>query len=322
VNKENIYNLLSGFYNPKYVKERINLLIEINKYYDINTWNSCIDRCEFRDKFNIFYSSNRFEIYKIIRTADAYFTFGLNPVYDLSNLMLIYFAASEDYETANPNLKVFSSKGISKQAIAEYCLCMSYNLMMGINRIIRNDMNHIWMQPEFANFRDKSLQGKVIGVVGLGNNGISICNLFRKIGCRVIGTDLEKSKAQFVDEYFNEIDDLLPESDILILSVSAGRNSPELLGLSRLQKMKKEAFLINISRGSVLNETDLRYALKKGILSGAALDVFRNEPLSPHSKLWKCRNLIITPHIAGNINMFKEEIISDFIVKIKDNFGV
>ena len=83
--------------------------------------------------------------------------------------------------------------------------------------------------------------------------------------------------------------------------------------------MKNSAILINISRGNIINEGDLIYALKNNLIHFAALDVLKTEPLSRWSRLWKLKNLLITPHIAGNINLISGKIQKDFLKKLKLN---
>lgn len=318
--KKKLYSIASKLYRPKFIDGRKNLLIETNSYFSKTRWESYLKDNHILDKFNVFYSSGRFEIYRIIRNADAYFTFGLNPYYDLSNLRLIYFATSDDFGIEREDLKIYSSKGISRNAISEYCLGMSLCLLCGFKNIFRNSFYREWKQPDFRKFSENSLSGKVIGIIGLGNNGKSICDIFRKNNCKIIGTDSDKSKRQVVDEFYDDIDEVLSKSDIIILSVNTGEGTREIINFSRLSRMKKDGLLINVSRGSVINENDLYNALNRGIIAGAALDVLQNEPLSPHNKLWKLDNLIMTPHIAGNINMFTDEIITDFMEKLKSGF--
>ncbi|MCU0372444.1 MAG: NAD(P)-binding domain-containing protein [Ignavibacteria bacterium] len=318
--KKKLYNIISKLYKPVFKDGRKNILIETSPYFTRTKWERFLKDKNILDKFNVFYSAGRFEIYRIISNADAYFTFGLNPYYDLSNLKMIYFATSDEFRIERDDLKIYSSKGISGIAIAEYCLGMSFCLLYGYKNIFRNGVNHDWKQPVFRKFDETGISGKVIGIIGLGNNGKSISNIFRKNNCRVIGTDTDKSKHSIVDVFYDEIGDVLSKSDIIILSMNAGEGTKDLINLSRLSRMKKEGFLINVSRGSVINENDLYKALKRGIIAGAALDVLQDEPLSPFNKLWKLNNLIITPHIAGNINMFTDEIIADFTEKLKSGF--
>jgi len=318
--KKKLYSIISKRYKPKFTEGRKNLLIETNSYFSKTRWEPYLKDNHILDKFNVFYSSGRFEIYRIIGNADAYFTFGLNPYFDLSSLKLIYFATSDELKIEKEDLKIYSSKGISRNAIAEYCLGMSLCLLYGFKNIFRSGVNHEWRQPNFTKFSENSISGKVIGIIGLGNNGKSICNIFRKNNCKIIGTDSDKSKRPLVDEFYDDIGDVLSKSDIIILSMNAGEGTKEIINLTRLSRMKKEGLLINVSRGSVINENDLYKALNHGIIAGAALDVLQNEPLSPHNKLWKSDNLIITPHIAGNINMFADEIIADFTEKLKTDF--
>jgi phosphoglycerate dehydrogenase-like enzyme len=320
--KDKIYSILSKFYKPESADGRKNILIEVNDYFTRKKWDSYLTEYGIKEKFNVFYSSNRFEIYRLIKITDAYFTFGLNQYYNLSNLKLIYFAASDEYKIDNKDLKIFSSKGISRDAIAEYCLSMSLCLLHGFKTVASNFQSREWKQPCFKKFGENNISSRIIGIIGLGNNGISICDIFRKNNCKVIGTDIDKSKRSYVDEFYDDIDEVISKADILILSLNAGEGTKGIINLSRISMMDKRTLLINISRGNVINENDLYKSLSRGIIAGAALDVFRKEPLSPHSKLWKLDNLIITPHIAGNINMFADEIMTDFMNKLKVSFNV
>lgn len=105
------------------------------------------------------------------------------------------------------------------------------------------------------------------------------------------------------------------ETDILIISLPLTEKTRHIIDAEILALLGKNSYLINVSRGEVINEKDLIKALQKRIIKGAATDVLCKEPLSKRSPFFQLDNIIITPHIAGNINLFVEEIQKDFLNK-------
>ena len=125
-----------------------------------------------------------------------------------------------------------------------------------------------------------------------------------------------KDAEKDVDVFCGSIGELLESSDIVISAVSLTPETQNLFNKESFLKMKENAILINVSRGGVINERDLYLVLKSNRIACAVLDVTVNEPLSRYSKLWSLDNLIITPHISGNINKYSSEVMEDFAGKL------
>jgi phosphoglycerate dehydrogenase-like enzyme len=156
----------------------------------------------------------------------------------------------------------------------------------------------------------------VIGILGLGHNGRKVSEIFRNLGCKVYGYDNSNENADIVSVFCKNIEELLIVSDILIVTVALTPETENLFTFDTISKMKKDSYLINVSRGRILNENDLYKILKEKKIAGAVLDVTVTEPLSRYNKLWSLGNLIITPHISGNINKHYSEVMSDFSEKL------
>jgi phosphoglycerate dehydrogenase-like enzyme len=105
---------------------------------------------------------------------------------------------------------------------------------------------------------------------------------------------------------------VLAESDYVVLALPLTEETHHVIGELALRSMKPSAYLINISRGAVIDEAALVRALKEGEIAGAGLDVFESEPLPPESELWDMENVIISPHIAGGTPVYMEQAVEIF----------
>lgn len=141
------------------------------------------------------------------------------------------------------------------------------------------------------------LEGKRFGVIGMGAIGSRVCYLANAFGCKVYGYSRTSKKIENVE--FVSMDKLLETCDIVSLHVPLNHSTKGLIGKEQLGKMKKSAFLINTSRGPVVDSQALAEALKQRQIAGAAIDVFEVEPPIPQDHiLLHAPNLIATPHIA------------------------
>lgn len=145
------------------------------------------------------------------------------------------------------------------------------------------------------------LQGKTLGIVGLGRIGGRVAEIAGAFNMRVIYYDMvrrgdleEKLGIEYVD-----LEKLLEESDIITLHTPLTPETRHLINEEKLRKMKKTALLINTARGAVVDTEALIKALREGWIAGAALDVFEGEPLNPNHPLTSFKNVILTPHIAS-----------------------
>ena len=146
------------------------------------------------------------------------------------------------------------------------------------------------------------LQGKTLGIVGLGNTGTQIARLAKGIGMNVLAWTFTPSdqRARESGVRFVAFDDLLRQSDVVSLHVALTDRTRYLIGQRELGLMKRGALLVNCSRGAVVDTDALVDALNSGHLSGAALDVFEQEPLPRNSPLLSCENVVLTPHVADS----------------------
>lgn len=161
------------------------------------------------------------------------------------------------------------------------------------------------------------LRNKVFGIIGFGKIGSAVANIANAFGMKVIAySPNTRTYDGFGEVEFTDIDRVKKESDVISLHCPLTAETENLVNAEFLSEMKKSAFLINTSRGPVINEEDLADALNKGIISGAGLDVLSSEPADENNPLLKCKNCFITPHIAWAsleartrlMNIFKDNI--------------
>jgi phosphoglycerate dehydrogenase-like enzyme len=147
-------------------------------------------------------------------------------------------------------------------------------------------------------FAGSVLHGRTLGVIGLGQVGREIARLAAAVGMRVVGVRRTAAATDGVAEVFGPdgLHTVLAQSDYVVLMAPYTAETDTLLDASAIAAMKPGAVLINVSRGSLIDETALVEALREGRLTGAALDVFRHEPLPADSPFWDLPNVLITPH--------------------------
>jgi (S)-sulfolactate dehydrogenase len=157
--------------------------------------------------------------------------------------------------------------------------------------------------PRAALAQGRELSGSTLGVVGFGSIGRLVAELAHRLGMHVLGHDaaIAPDSSSWAEQHTapRPLDDLLRASDIVSLHVPLTEGTRRLLDARRLSLMKRDAILINTSRGGIVDEAALAAALRGGTLGGAALDVFEREPLPAANVLAGCPRLLLTPHIAG-----------------------
>ncbi len=166
----------------------------------------------------------------------------------------------------------------------------------------------------------RELRGATMAIVGLGNIGRATAKIADAFGMRVIGTRRQHEQAPpYVERVFprRKLLEMLAEADVVVLAVSGSPETVNLIGPSELAAMRRDAVLINVARGIVVNEAALASALGAGRIAGAGLDVFVEEPLAADSPLWRAPNVLITPHIAVNVRGKMRACVEHFA----DNLG-
>jgi phosphoglycerate dehydrogenase-like enzyme len=162
-----------------------------------------------------------------------------------------------------------------------------------------------------------------MGLVGLGNIGRRIAQLGHAFGMHILGTrrsthnqgDCETD----VDQFFipEQLHELLGLSDYVVISVPLTRETEKLIGETELRMMRRNAYLVNIARGRVIDEQALIRALREGWIAGAGLDVTEEEPLPSDSPLYAMPNVILTPHISGNSAHYDTRLAALFAENLK-----
>src|SRR5438067_973599 len=198
-------------------------------------------------------------------------------------------------------ITVIPAAGANAQAVAEYVIAATLLLLRGAYESTQALAKGEWPRAQLSNGREAA--GKTLGLVGFGNIGRLTGRLARALGMQVIGCDanLPPESVAWTEEGARPatISVLLAEADVVSLHVPLMPSTRHLIDASRLSMMKRDAILINTSRGGVVDEAALASALRAGTLGGAALDVFEREPLETGSPLAHCPRLLLTPHIAG-----------------------
>lgn len=185
-------------------------------------------------------------------------------------------------------IKVFNTPNAPTLAVAEMTVGLILNLLRKINQMDASIRDGRW-EKQMGNL----LSGKKIGVVGFGRIGRKVAGMLSFFGCEIMFAD------PFVEDGtlgFKKLplEELLSVADIVTLHVPSG---DRLIGAREIGLMKKSAWLVNVSRGGVVDEEALYHALKEGHISGAALDVFEQEPYT--GLLRELNNVILTPHIGS-----------------------
>jgi phosphoglycerate dehydrogenase-like enzyme len=216
---------------------------------------------------------------------------------------------------------VTSARGIRARAIAEHVIGVTIALARRLPAALRAQAAHHWAQNELEGPMSgvRSLDGMRMGIVGLGSIGKEIVNLASPFGIRVSGirrrtSGSPPSTIAGVDDVLSpeRLPELLEKSDVVVLAVPHTPETKQLIGRVEIDRMKRGAFLVNIARGKLIDDSAVADALRDGRLGGAALDVFTREPLEASSPYWDLPNVIVTPHTSGAMQDYWTPLVALF----------
>jgi phosphoglycerate dehydrogenase-like enzyme len=207
-------------------------------------------------------------------------------------------------ELVQSAIRVTSSRGVNSIAVAEHALGLLLAMTRGIADGVRAQGESRWAQQELYGRQPppQELSGKLLGILGFGDIGRELAARARVLGMTVWGlVRTPRPKPDNVDRLLlaGKEDVLLKECDVLVLALPLTSETKGIIGERQLKRMKHSAYLINIGRGELVQESALVRALREGWIAGAGLDVFGTEPLAPASPLWRLPQVVMTPHIAG-----------------------
>lgn len=221
-----------------------------------------------------------------------------HPVRKFTNLKYVQLTSAGfdrvplEYLREN-GVAVFNARGVYSIPMAEFAVCGVLQLYKQSRFFEENRKKRIWEKHRGL----LELSGKKVCILGCGSVGTECAKRFAAFGCSVIGVDLHPGQDASYEKILplSCLEDQLPETDILILTLPLTEKSREFISSRRLEKMKKGAVLVNIARGPVVDTQALIRWLQEA-QGAAVLDVFEEEPLSENSPLWKLDNVILTPH--------------------------
>lgn len=202
-------------------------------------------------------------------------------------------------------IPVTGAAGRSAPVLAEHCI---YFMMQGCyhtKELLRAQENCTWGVDGMNTWR--GLYGRTVGIVGMGNNGRMLADRLHAFGMNIVAYDKFPIKGyDYISQKYcadagDTIQPLLEQSDFVVLTLALTNETYHMINKDTLAQMKDGAFLVNMARGGIVCTEDLIEALKSGKLSGAGLDVFEEQPLSPESPLWKMEQVYITPHSTPQV---------------------
>jgi len=191
---------------------------------------------------------------------------------------------------------------------------LTWALILGLARNLKEEIDNMY-QGYWQTTIGVELKGKILGLIGLGKVGSQVAKIGKAFGMEVMAwsENLNLDKCKELDVLPCSKEDLIKNSDFLSIHVQGGERYKNCITLKELDKMKKTAYLINTSRGSIVNEDDLIIALSTNEIAGAGLDVYEKEPLPENNKLRFLPNVLLTPHIgyvtAENYNIYYAQMI-------------
>ncbi len=203
----------------------------------------------------------------------------------------------------HPGVLLSNSSGAFGIAMSEYVLMAILMLLRRMPAYQRSAAQHRWA----AFMPTRSVYGSAVTIAGTGDVGSAVARRVKALGARVVRGVHRGSRA--VDPAFDQthapeaLDTLLPQTDILVLALPGTADTANVLSRARIALLPPHAIVVNVGRGSTVDQEALAEALNDGRIAGAALDVFASEPLPPEHPLWDTKNLLITPHISGNMSM-------------------
>lgn len=221
---------------------------------------------------------------------------------------------------ANEECLLTNAAGAYGVSIAEHMIAVSLVMMRRLDEFMAETREGQWKMPR----PQKSLKDCRITVLGTGDIGSTFAKRAKAFEPASITGVCRSGKAS-ADVYdkvlpVSQLDEILPETDLLAMSLPATAETRGILSRERMALMPEGSYIVNVGRGSAIDEEALADALESGHLAGAALDVFQTEPLPEGNRLWKTKNLLITPHVAGNMTLAytKDKNVSMFLEDLEN----
>lgn len=217
-----------------------------------------------------------------------------------------------------PETALTNATGAYGLAISEHLLATTFFLKKKLGKYYRNQKEREWKDEGQVT----AIAGSRTLVLGLGSIGGDYARKMALLGSRVIGIRRTKAACpDYLEEIgtFEDIDRFLPEADIVAMALPNTPQTYHIMNEERLSGMKRGSILLNVGRGTAIDQDALVKVLRNGPLAGASIDVTDPEPLPADHPLWRCENLLLTPHIAGDYHL--QETLDQIVELFIDNLG-
>ncbi len=193
---------------------------------------------------------------------------------------------------------------------------LTWALILGLARNIKIEAENMY-QGYWQSTIGVEIKGKILGLIGLGKVGSQVAKIGKAFGMQVMAwsENLDLNKCKELEVLPSSKEDLIKSSDFISIHVQGGERYKDCIKLKEFDMMKKTAFLINTSRGPIVNEDDLIIALSTNVIAGAGIDVYEKEPLPSSHKLRFVQNALLLPHLgyvtAENYSIFYNQMIEN-----------
>lgn len=198
----------------------------------------------------------------------------------------------------NEDILLTNSAGTYGKPISDHILGFMIMLSRNLHLFRDQQKQNLWKKTDAK----KDLFSSTLCIIGLGDVGRTLAVKAKALGMNVIGVKRTMTeKPEYLNELYtsDHLDEILPKADFVVLSLATTKETIHIMDRKRLGLLRKDAYLINIGRGSLIDQDALCEFLREERFAGAAIDVSTPEPLPADSELWKLDNLIITPHVSG-----------------------
>ncbi len=260
--------------------------------------------------------------------ADAEIIYGMGPALIKHSPQLQWFCSAAagvnniliDGLAANPDYQLTCATGAYGLTISEHIIMVSLMMMRQMPEYVKTTAKKQWA----GGLTQRSLAGSRILVIGTGDIGTRFAERAKAFGPEmIIGINRSgkvESDAYDVVATMDRLNDFLPQTDLVVMALPETKETIGVMNRERFALMNQDAYLVNVGRGTAIDQEALMEALNDDVFAGAALDVFEVEPLEPDNPIWDTKNLLITPHISGqetlketrdkNVGIFCEDLIN------------
>ena len=239
-----------------------------------------------------------------------------------------------DESLLRSDMMVTTLSGAAVPQMAEFALTMMMALGHHLPAMMGDQQEKVWAENKFTRFRPQELRGSTVGIVGYGNIGREIARVCQSLGAEVLATKrdlkmldasgytlegLGDAQAEIPERIYppQALPSMAAECDFLILTVPLTPETRGMVSAKVFESMKDSAYLIDVSRGGVVDQGALVEALREGLIAGAALDVYPVEPLPESSPLWELPNVILSPHVGGTSGQYLERAADLFAENLR-----